>query len=145
MSGIGKPPTALGAAYRTTRYEVDATDGGFVLRVGERCGALGRVYSAYGVKCAAFVTAWNPGSRMCATQDNERAHRKLIACVDRDGLAWLPGTSVDPGDEWPAETSVLVLGADEPAALELGRRFGQNAVVCAGEDLVPRLLWTHEQ
>jgi hypothetical protein len=41
-----------------------------------------------------------------------------------------PGEGIGDDGVWPPERSVLVLGIEREAALQLGRRFGQRAIVC---------------
>ncbi len=131
-------------AYRATRYEVDGGDDSFVLRIDQPCEALDRLHAEHDVNSSAFITAWNPGSRLCSAGQNRRAQQELVALVDADEMTWLPGRGVDPQGEWPDEAGLLVLGMDRSSALELARRFDQNAVVWTGEDAIPRLLFTSE-
>ena len=66
------------------------------------------------------------------------------------------GEGIGDDGTWPLEQGILVLGIEREAAVQLGRRFGQRAIVC-GElgglatlalcDEVPEpgdLLWTRE-
>jgi hypothetical protein len=41
-----------------------------------------------------------------------------------------PGEGVGDDRTWPPERSTLVLGIEREAAISLGRRFGQRAIVC---------------
>jgi hypothetical protein len=52
----------------------------------------------------------------------------------------LDGIGQHPDNGWPGEDSLLALGVSLADALLLGRRFGQDAVVWAGADAVPRLM-----
>ncbi|MHA4899884.1 DUF3293 domain-containing protein [Enterococcus faecium] len=45
------------------------------------------------------------------------------------------------GEGWPPEASLLVLGVPAAEAEELGRRFGQVAVVVGERGGAGRLLW----
>ena len=40
------------------------------------------------------------------------------------------GEGIDDDGAWPPERSILVLGIERQTAVELGRRFGQRAIVC---------------
>ncbi|CAM3693214.1 DUF3293 domain-containing protein [Deinococcus frigens] len=74
----------------------------------------------------AIVTAWNPGGQT-QTQpqaDNLRAERELLDLIaSRPYLAGVNGKGV-----W-AEPSVILPGLGLRQAAELGRRFGQAAVL----------------
>lgn len=71
---------------------------------------------------------------------NAAAHARLGAELAAAGYRVVEGAGEDPDGRWPAEPSYLVLGMDLEAARELGRRYGQNAIVWAGADAVPELL-----
>jgi hypothetical protein len=133
-------PPALVAAYRAARYEVTAATPPFALRVDEPSVALATCHRAHDVRCSAFVTAWNPGSRQAAAAVNSAAATALEQCLRGRGYRLLAGRGVDPAGRWPAEDSVLVLGLEHDAACEIARQFGQAALVCAGDDAVPRLV-----
>jgi hypothetical protein len=75
-----------------------------------------------------IISAWNPMSAPTSVADNDIAHQQLLEVVanyphfERAGV----------GDDgfWPPERSLLILGIDFDKAVELGRRFRQQAVVC---------------
>lgn len=131
---------SLLAAYRATRYEVTGAMPPFVLRVDEPSAALAACHRAHDVRCSAFVTAWNPGSRPAAAAANAAAAATLEERLRARGYRLLAGRGVDPAGRWPAEESVLVLGLDHDAACRIARQFGQAGLVCAGDDAVPRLV-----
>ena len=132
------------AAYRATDYVVEAAGGAFTLRIDEPSAALALLHVARGVSHSAYLSAWNPGSVARVVADNEAAHARLLAALAAAGLEGIEGWGRDPGGEWPAERSLLVPGLALPAALALAREFGQNAILHAGADAVPRLVWAGE-
>jgi hypothetical protein len=131
---------ALRDAYRRTEYRVDEDGFAFVLHVDRQSSALRACHTACGVGCSTFITAWNPRSLPMARDVNEAAMTRLEAAVQARGLRALHGVGVDPRGDWPGEPSLLVLGLDEAAGVELARTFDQHAIVCAGEDAIPRLV-----
>lgn len=46
------------------------------------------------------------------------------------GHPMFSGEGIGDDGTWPAERSVLVLGIERAIAIELGRRFGQRAILC---------------
>lgn len=52
----------------------------------------------------------------------------------------IEGEGLDSSGKWPAEKSFLALGLDLETSSALGREFGQNAIVWAGVDAIPRLI-----
>jgi hypothetical protein len=127
-------------AYRRTEYRVDEDGFAFVLLVDRHSSALLACHVACGVDCSTFITAWNPRSLPAAQDINEAAMTRLEGAVQAQGLRALHGVGVDPRGDWPGEPSLLVLGLGEAAGVELARAFDQHAIVCAGEDAIPRLV-----
>jgi hypothetical protein len=124
----------LEAAYRATDYRVDDAPGGpFVIRIGERCDRLADVDWA-------FVTACNPRSQRLSDEQNARRMTELETVV---GGRWLfyPGHGAGRDGRWPPEPSLLIVGIVESDAVELARRFGQNAFVAGRAGEPARLVW----
>jgi len=142
MQQAVEPDAALEAAYRGTHYEV-AVPGGelLVLRVDVASPALRLVHERCGVSCSAFLTAWNPRSVPQAAEQNAAANQELQQRLAAQGLASWPGRGRDPSGKWPPEASLFVPGLELAAARVHGRHFGQNAILHAGADAVPRLVW----
>ncbi|MFO1400357.1 MAG: DUF3293 domain-containing protein [Steroidobacteraceae bacterium] len=131
----------LEAAYRATDYVVEAAEGRFTLRVDEASAALAALHARRGVSGSIYLSAWNPGSTALPSDRNHAAHARLLAALAAAGLEAIEGWGRDPSGEWPAERSLLVPGLPPELALELARRFGQNAFLQAAADAVPRLVW----
>lgn len=132
-------PAELIHAYLGTEYRVHGTPD-FVLRVGIASPDLLALHARLGVGESAFLTAWNPESHALDPDTNAARQALLADEIRRLGLATLPGVGQDPAAAWPGEGSVLVPGLGLDAAKSLGARFGQNAIVWAGADGVPRLV-----
>jgi len=138
------PPTSTLAAeliraYLATEYRVHGTPG-FVLHIGVASPELLALHTRLGVGASAFLTAWNPESRILGAEANAARHAELLDEIRRRGLVALPGIGQHPRDDWPGEESLLVPGLGLDVAMALGLRFGQNAVVCAGAEGVPELV-----
>lgn len=123
-----RPDAALLAAYQATDYVVAAAPP-IVLRVGLRSAELDRLMHLRGVDCAAYITAWNPGSARIADDENRAAQERLEAGLRAAGYILIPGRGHDPAGHWPGEPSVLVLGLPRSAAVDLGRAYRQHAVL----------------
>ncbi len=132
-------PAALIAAYEATEYRVRAPRA-FTLRVGQWSAELSEVYAAQKVASAGFLTACNPFSRAASEEDNRRAQQDLVHRLAGLGLVTMPAIGVDPSGDWPGEESVFVPGLTLDQACALGNEFGQNAVLWADADVVPRLV-----
>ena len=132
--------TDLIASYRAADYRAGAGSAVVMLRIDQYSESLSQLLAASGQQCAVFITACNPHSQPQSLAVNRAAQTRL-----RDELNCLTdqvieGTSSDPAGTWPPEQSLLALGVDLDKSKALGRRFGQNAVVWAGADAIPRLI-----
>lgn len=136
------PDPSLEAAYRSTDYRVeDAPGGPFAIRVGQACPELDRLLAEMGEADWAYVTACNPGSVRLADDENARRTAELEALVRAGGWRFFRGHGVGRDGGWPPEPSLLILGMVETEEIDLGRRFGQNAVVAGRVGQVARLVW----
>lgn len=116
-------------AYRRTSFFADTPPARLRLRIGEVHAELDAWLLREGVRTWAYVTAYNPGSIALDEDENIRRQTALEGVLGSAGLRFFPGEGVGDDGRWPPERSVLVLGVTREQALELGRRFGQRAVV----------------
>jgi hypothetical protein len=116
-------------AYRNAAFVVDGPDGEIVLRVGQTSQEIDNLLSTYGVAECAFVTAWNPRSVRLEVNQNSLRHSELIERVCQLGYHFFSGRGIGENKAWTPEESVLVLGIGQRLALDLGRSFGQNAII----------------
>lgn len=143
-------PVELVAAYRSTEYRVGppaglgkGSSGEFILRIDQYSKPLSRLFTALGHQCAVFITACNPFSLPQSPEVNlaacARLRDELICHTSHPGLI-IEGEGRDPSKAWAGEKSFLALGLNLEISRILGRDFGQNAVVWAGADAIPRLI-----
>ena len=136
---------ALIDAYKGTTYRANAGATWVELRIGIRSKDLLKLYERQGpdeniTHSAAFLTAWNPFSGERSPCENAAANAALEADLKARGLAYFHGEGQGSDPQWAPEASFLALGLTRQAAIALGRRYQQNAIVHAGDDAVPRLL-----
>jgi 2-dehydropantoate 2-reductase len=137
----GVEQRALWAAYRETRFEAQAPAGVIYIRAGERTPALDALLDAHRAESWCFVTAWNPASETLPLAANRLRNAELAAALDALGvLARFDGVGRPTAGDWTSEESFLALGVDRPGAMQLGRRFGQNAVVWGRRGALAELL-----
>ncbi len=137
-------PTLL-AAYAATHYVVNGVERPFVLRVNERSAPLEVLHRRHGVDRSAFLTAWNPRSQRRADAINQAAQSELEATLRASGLKLFSAIGIDPDGNWPGEPSVLALGIAREQAEQIGRQYGQNALLWMGADAVPELVLLTQQ
>jgi hypothetical protein len=91
-------------------------------------------------RSATFITAWNPFSEECCAQENATANAALEDDLKAQNRPYFHGEGQGTDPQWAPEASFLALGLTQQAAIDLGRRYDQNAIVFAGDDAVPHLL-----
>lgn len=116
------------AAYRATLYRIH-TQPAIDVRIGETNAAVAALLALHRVESAVLVTAFNPFSQRLSDAQNAARQHGLAEYLDGLKLAAIEGAGIDPTGAWPAETSLLALGATSATADDLMREFEQNAVV----------------
>ena len=133
-------PADIIASYRAADYQAGSGSAAIRLRIDQHSESLAQLLAASGQQCAVFITACNPGSQPQSPAANQAANAHLHEELSRHTDQIIEGTGSDPSGTWPLEQSLLALGVELDVAEVLGRRFGQNAVVWAGADAIPRLI-----
>jgi hypothetical protein len=119
-------------AYNCTEYHVSGTE--IILKIGEHSQMLDVLLNQYHQQDWAFITACNPGSDPLPEEENNLRHEQLKIAL---GLySFFEGMGVGENPPWKPERSLLVIGINRAKALEIGNRFGQNAIV-AGRIYLP--------
>ena len=132
----------LATAYHETDYRVDGPGEPFIIRIGEISQPLERLLESNKVRSWAFITACNPNSQKKSDEENAEKMQRLKAEVTAASYSVFHGEGIGRRGDWPPEPNLLILAIDEPTALELARRFGQNAFVFGAIGQMARLVWT---
>jgi hypothetical protein len=132
----------LEIAFRNTGYRVFAGYDELVLRVDQQSPALARLLRESGARCAALLTAFNPGGRRQLRFGNRQSQRRLRIELARLGYAVLEGRNEDSRGRWPAEASVLVVDLPLSIARRFAARYGQTAFLWTGTGGLPQLIET---
>ena len=127
-------------AYLATDYRLGHTEHDIILNIGVRSERLAALFTASGVACGAFLTAYNPRGAIQSDEANDRGHAELAAMLRDQALRSIEGSGSEEGTEWPAEKSYFALGLQLDAAKQIGRHFDQDAIVWVGADAVPQLI-----
>jgi len=127
-------------AYRATDYRLGHTAQDIVLAPGLRSDRLFELFSANGVECGAFITAYNPRGNQKSDTENEHAHALLVAALAERGLVSIEGSGSETGSDWPAEKSYFAFGLSRDGAIAVGQQFEQDAIVWVGKHAVPELV-----
>lgn len=125
--------------YRAAHYSFHSDEGHIDLRIGQACPKLGPLLDKYPVPTAVCITAYNPLGQEVSPTENLLASEELRCELERRRCAFWPAMGEDPQGTW-SEPGFIVFGLSCTAAVELGNRFRQNAIVWVGPDTVPKLL-----
>lgn len=123
-------------AYLETDYFV-SDDPPLLLHIGEENDDAKILLASFAVDSAAFITAWNPGSRTLSDDENDARQAELLGEIEARRLNYLVGYG--ERKDW-LEYSYLVLGINRDSARELAEQFEQNAFVWLDQSGVPELV-----
>ena len=126
-------------AYLETDYHVHG-DAPVTLNIGVANPTLSALYKAHRIESSAFITACNPFSQPFDESANADRQAALARELQQRSLSYIEGIGQHPSNEWLGEPSFLVLGLSREAAMALGNRHEQNAIVWCGVDAVPELV-----
>ncbi|MGD8476217.1 MAG: DUF3293 domain-containing protein [Burkholderiales bacterium] len=132
---------ALQAAYLKTVYRVLGAAEPIDIRIGRCSPGLDRLLSQNGVTQWAFLTAANPRSQPLPDAENAQRNADMKRVLHEQGWYTLDAVGLPDDGAWQPEQSVLILGIDREAALEVARRWQQNAIVCGSIGQAAELAW----
>lgn len=128
------------AAFKGTDYRVFLSGAPFVLKIDVESPELASLMRTKSVDAAAFITAFNPASSKRSMAENLRDHQALKQDLLARLIEPVEGEGAHPNGSWDAETSWLAPGLSLEEASEIGRAYGQDAILWSGPDAVPRLI-----
>ena len=141
----------LEQVYQATAYEALGLGTSLDLRIGHAHPDLDAMLEATSRHSWAFLTAWNPGSRVLSQEENEERQGELNAVLEAtlgeggEPPLLLPGRGRGLVGDWPPEESLLALGLPVLAALEVARGFGQLALLAGQRGGTAQLVWCEER
>ena len=124
-------------AYRTAEYYIE-DDPPIRFEIDQPHQGLALLLMSFDVEQAVWITAYNPGSQPHSEDDNLTNQMQLLERIETMRLNYFVGHSCDAAGDW-FEPGYLVLGMDETVGIELGREFGQHAVVFIQPSGEPKL------
>jgi hypothetical protein len=126
VSEAGPPQSGTWDAYVATEVRIEVPSGTVRVFAAPPFAASGSYPDPAG-RPIAVITAHNPYGRVISPEENEKAQGNLEAELTSQGREWWPAAGGDP--TWThVEQSVAVPGMNEAEALELGARYGQEAI-----------------
>lgn len=141
---------ALLQAYQNSRYRVWLSDTQILdLHPGQPHTAMDAALQSRQVSCGHLISACNPRSQACSSEENQHAMQRLHRQIQQAGWAFLPAQGQALDDSWPPEDSLFLLGMQRAHAVQLAEQFGQYALLehCLGNNsqLLFSALWPNRQ
>lgn len=132
-------------ATHATTYWVDLPNRSVQFELEKNNPELEGLLRARGQSQWAFLTAYNPHAQPNGALENQQHLKKLIEDVQQQGLTFLPGRDVSDDKNLAPEACLLIFGISPGRAQQLGKRYGQAAVIVGELDRPPRLLYAEEK
>ncbi len=130
-------------AYREAKFVVQSNTP-ITLLVGQCNKDLSALLRNHKKTTAAFITAFNPFSKVQTDIENLQAQNELLIDIKKLGFIGINGYGQDIEEEWSREDSILIIGLTESQAETLADKYSQNAFIWIGSiDAFPALRLRH--
>ena len=87
----------------------------------------------------AIITAVNPQSKVLSSEENQK--RFGIFLKSLESFTCFKGVALDPYGNWPPEQNLLIFGISADAAVQLGQKWDQHAILFGKKGSPGELLW----
>lgn len=135
---------ALKQAYLATDYQVYPTPSKTLhIRINQKNVELDQFLEGH--QSWGYITAWNPNSKVLPTAENEKRNKALENLLQQRGYTFYPGKGVPDEGDWRPEASFLVVDLPRRTTVEIGRIYGQKAIVWGLVDKQANLLFCTSQ
>ena len=132
-------PDGLEPSFNATAYIIHLGNENIVLRIGEYNPRLDTLLEDCGQHTWAWITAANPGAQQISEKVNAARFRELLTLVSHQKRQYLAADAVPDSPGWPIEPGLFIFGVTLESALEIGRQFGQLAILAGTRNRVPQL------
>lgn len=128
-------------AYKNTKYIVFEPT--LTIEIGKLNQEIDEIIIKHNSNAWAFITAYNPYSRVLTNDENRVRHEELKDLTKNYMTFEGHGVGEDP--TWEAELSLFIIGISKDDALKIGKKFEQNAIVYGKFNNSPELLILNEE
>jgi hypothetical protein len=125
--------------YQQSNYQVFG-EPDFCLNIARTSTELLALYQKHSAGGAVFISACNPRSECISDAINTGRSLDLYEDLKPLKLPIYPAEGQDPSGNWPSERSFLILGMPLSVGAELGRQYGQNAILYCAKDSTVELV-----
>ncbi len=128
-------------AYKNTKYIVFKPT--LIIEIGKLNQEIDDIMINHNSNSWAFITAYNPFSRILTNDENRLRHDELKE-LTKDYMTF-EGHGVGENPTWEPELSLLIIGISKDDASKIGKEFEQNAIVYGEVNNSPELLILNEE
>ena len=128
-------------AYKNTKYIVFEPT--LTIEIGKLNQDLDKLLLKHNSNEWAFITAYNPYSRVLTEEENKVLHNKLKELTEK--YVTFEGYGVGQDPTWEPELSLFIIGISKGDASKIGKEFEQNAIVYGEVNNPPELLILNEE
>jgi hypothetical protein len=123
-------------AYKNTKYKVFEPD--IIIEIGKFNQFLDNLLLKHNSNEWAFITAYNPYSRVLTNDENRMRHDELKELTK--AYITFEGHGVGEDPAWEPELSLFIIGISKDVASLIGKKFEQNAIVYGKTNSEPELI-----
>lgn len=127
--------------YRQAVYVIIAGTSEMHFHVGKFSPEIDALLADYNAETFAFITAHNPRSKVLTHAENQVRQSALREILRAENLHFLEGYGADERELWERENSFLVFDIARERAVEIGRKYEQNAIVWGAKMEKIELVW----
>ena len=128
-------------AYKNTKYKVFEPT--ITIEIGKFNKDLNNLILNHNSNEWAFITAYNPYSKVLTNDENKIRHYELKELTEN--YVTFEGHGVGEDPTWEPELSLFIIGISKDDASEIGKKFEQNAIVYGVVNNPPELLILNEE
>lgn len=126
--------------YKNTKYKV--FEPSITIEIGKFNQDLDTLLLKHNKGEWAFITAYNPYSRVLTDIENKIRHNELKELTTN--YVTLEGYGVGEDSTWEPELSLFIIGISKDGASKIGKKFEQNAIVYGEFNNSPELIILNE-
>jgi hypothetical protein len=123
-------------AYKNTKYKI--FEPAVTIEIGKLNQEIDVLLQKNNSNEWAFITAYNPYSKVVSDEDNKMRHDELKELTK--SYVTFEGNGVGEDPTWEPELSLFIIGISENDASIIGKKFEQNAIVYGQINHTPQLL-----
>lgn len=129
----------LTTAYEQTNYRI--LDPEIIIKCGEFNASIDAYMKQIGKRNWTFITASNPKSKQQSAKHNGWSNANLEMDLAKTKCVYTYGIGEAINGDWPGEESFIVFNMSLDTAINLAKKYNQNAILIGRIDAKSKLQW----